>query len=91
MFKINKKFNNFKDLVNGIYSGIPLCCIKYYNSLGDYPALADMDKRGIKYKLIGDNGFYMEDDKEHMHEYIVCLRCRENNNFIKIKNNGVLF
>jgi len=81
------------NLINGIYSGIPLCCTLFYakKDLNIDPLLAyTVEKnRGIEVELV-DHGFRYINGKNNC-DYVSCDRCFNMNRFKTIKNNGMIF
>ena len=67
------------DLVNGIRSGIPLCCTLFFaKHRFKYPDEA------LAIKMKNKRGSYGDSN------YVMCDKCFKTNNAVEIKNNGVI-
>jgi hypothetical protein len=79
---IRKKVKAFiYDFVNGLHSGIPICCVWNYSKL-----FGVVNKAVF---LMGEYGvdFYSDNKIKHI-GYVPCARCYKKNHFIRIKYNG---
>lgn len=83
------------DIFNGLYSGIPLCCIRYYIRIlingENYVALITEMKRNNFIELVNHNGIEaMKLKFSPESEYVQCDYCYDNNIVKQIKNNGTI-
>ena len=78
---------SFKDFINGIWSGIPICCTLSY-SKGRH-GLVVIDELKAEHNTSwrkAANLFYSSPC-----EYIQCKKCEASGKIVKIRKNGVLF
>ncbi len=81
------------DFFNGIYSGIPLCCVifflkkmaQYKNSSVAYNV--ELERGNVKYQL-EDGRFALKDESEADRMYVCCDKCLKNGKKNKLKKNG---
>lgn len=75
-----KKLKIFiQELLEGIYSGIPICCVISYC-------------KGRKANLASkEHGSWEQYVRKFPAEYVQCHKCESTNKFIKIRENGSLF
>ena len=67
------------DLINGVRSGIPLCCVWYYLRWDDSQGLC-AKTTGLRRGTWG----------QYIREYVACDTCHETGKIVKIKKNGVI-
>lgn len=74
--------NTVFNLINGVRSGIPLCCVIRY-TIDNNKGLPVAFYRSLECNY----NFYA---KENNWQYVPCQRCYENKHFITPKRNGVI-
>lgn len=76
--KIKELDESDSDVICGINSGFPPCCIEFYVNTW-LPALKDLNKLGFL-------GYVIAESVRSMHcGYIICPECVANNNIVKVK------
>jgi hypothetical protein len=90
MVLLNKLKRSLFDLINGLRSGIPLCCTVHYVSSKWRGvcgiAKHDSERRGFPWKRRDLRPEFYQKVR-----YCLCDKCFANESVVKIKHNGTIF